>query len=123
MKGENKNSPASARLLIIAQGSGLEKLWLVMAAFAAASSPKIAGFFFAGFGDVDGKYTAHEILTVEHTDCLLGFFVRGHFHKPEAFGAACSSIFYQRSGCDGSSLTEVTLEVIISSGVGQIAYI
>lgn len=120
----NNNSLATREAVCFRACSGLE-IFLETSASAAAATPvpKVAGTFLARARDVYRDGATHELLTMEHGDCLLGFIGACHFYEAEALGAAGGAILDQRYRCDGASLTEVILEVIFGGGVGQVAYI
>jgi len=73
-------------------------------------------------GDVDREGAPADVLTVEHFDGALGFLRGRELDEGEAAGAARELVEHELDAQDGSSSSEVVLQVTLHRLVGQIAY-
>jgi len=78
------------------KGSGLEIFLISIpsAAAAAISITETTGLVFARLGNINGNRATHKIQTIKHANGFFGFFSGGHFHKSEAFGSTCGTVYY-----------------------------
>lgn len=70
---------------------------------------------------VDYDIAAAQRLTVYAVDSSLCFCIRAHFHKAEAFRAACVTFHHDFSAGHQTKLTEMLLKIAITNRIWQIA--
>jgi len=77
----------------------------------------------AGLGDIDLELVFSQSIVVEHADCLVSVFLRGHGYESEALRLAGALVHGDFDRRDGSCGCEQGIDFILCGRLVQISYV